>query len=294
MTKENMTVNWLYLPSVPFDIIMTKIAHDSLTTLRSCTEVCSAWNEMIEKDILKNPAVMDTVRDKMERTFGPEVRVNPFDFHSGTRLLPSSEEISNAKWLSEKKLLIIEVIEKFAVWVRERPDRLDSLSLTSCAACLAYHGLLGQAEEMLIVDLWNHDLTSVPTEHLAALASWMSSCSVFFNNVSGIDMDSFLNSLKCQDFGIYRQILGREETEALVQAMESRVERVHMRSVTLEVETLVTYSGLGRCRLVTLDCCDNDPGLWRLNMKEPLKKWALSRDWAVINDKNFLLTIRRR
>ena len=96
-----MTVNWLYLPSVPFDIIMTKIAHDSLTTLRSCTEVCSAWYEMIEKDILKNPVVMDTVRDKMEHAFGPAVRVSPPFLHPGKGLLPSSEEISNAKWLSK-------------------------------------------------------------------------------------------------------------------------------------------------------------------------------------------------
>ena len=102
MTEDNMPVDWLYLPSVPFDIIMTKIAHDSLTTLRSCTEVCSAWNEMIEKGILKNPAVMDTLRDnKMERVFGPEVRVYPSFLHPGNGLLPSSEEIDNAKWLSK-------------------------------------------------------------------------------------------------------------------------------------------------------------------------------------------------
>ena len=99
-----MTVDWLYLPSVPFDIIMTKIAHESLTTLRSCTEVCSAWNEMIEKGILKNPAVMETLRDnKMERVFGPEVKVYPFVFgpRNTLQLLPSNEEIANAKWLSK-------------------------------------------------------------------------------------------------------------------------------------------------------------------------------------------------
>ena len=179
--------------------------------------------------------------------------------------------------------------------MRERLDRLNSASLTSCAASLAYHGLLGQAEEMLIVDLWNHDLTSVPTEHLAALASWMTLCDVSINNVSGIDMKSFLNSLKCQDFGIFRHTLGREETEALVQAMESRVERVHLLELlTLEMETLVTYSGLGRCWEVNLDCCDDDPEVWRVNLKEPLKNWALSRDWAVTTDNNFLLIIRRR
>ena len=93
MTEENKTVDWLYLPRIPFEIIMTKIAHESLTTLRSCTEVCSTWNGMIEKDIFKNSAVMDTVRDKMKRAFGPEVRVDPFDCRPSNKLqpLPSSE-----------------------------------------------------------------------------------------------------------------------------------------------------------------------------------------------------------
>ena len=96
MTEENIPVDWLCLPRVPFVIIMTKIAHESLTNLRSCTEVCSTWNGMIEKDILKNPAVMDTVRGKMERAFGPEV--GPRNI---LQPLPSSEEISNAMWLSK-------------------------------------------------------------------------------------------------------------------------------------------------------------------------------------------------
>ena len=193
-----------------------------------------------------------------------------------------------------KNILNIEVIEKFAVRMRGELHELNTLSLTTCAASLAYHGLLGQ--RITCLGLFSIDLTSVPTEHLAALASWVtSSCDVSIYNVRGIDMDSFLNSLKCQDFEIYRQILGQEETEALVQAMESRVERVQLQDlVTLEMETLVTYSGLGRCWGVTVGCCDDDTELWRVNIKEPLKNWALSRDWTVTTDYNSLLTIRRR
>ena len=85
------------MPSVPFGIIMTKIAHESLHTLRSCLQVCSAWNVMIETDILKNSIVMDIIRDKFEVAFG--------SFHLGTRPLedplPSSEDITDAKWLSK-------------------------------------------------------------------------------------------------------------------------------------------------------------------------------------------------
>ena len=93
-----MTVDWPYLPHIPFDLIMTKIAQESLTTLRNCMEVCSTWHDMIEKDILKNPAVMDTIRDKMKRAFGPEVKLALKDRY--IRMLPTSEQISNAKWLS--------------------------------------------------------------------------------------------------------------------------------------------------------------------------------------------------
>ncbi len=97
MINENLQVNWLHLPRLPFDVIMTKIAHESLTDLRSCSRVCSAWSKMIEKDILKNPVVIDTVRDKMKAAFGPEVKVALFS--RGTGMLPTSEQISNAKWL---------------------------------------------------------------------------------------------------------------------------------------------------------------------------------------------------
>ena len=97
MTEYHMPVDWLYLPKIPFDIIMTKIAHESLTTLRSCTEVCSTWNGMIEKGIWKNLEVMSIIRDKVEVAFGQIIGPS----HLRTCLLPTSEEISNAKWLSK-------------------------------------------------------------------------------------------------------------------------------------------------------------------------------------------------
>ena len=100
MTHENMTVDWLHLPSIPFEVIMTKVAQENLTDLRSCAQVCSAWSEMIEGDILKNRAVIDTVRDQMERAFGSDHGVSRSNF-SVTRMLPISEQISNAKWFSK-------------------------------------------------------------------------------------------------------------------------------------------------------------------------------------------------
>ena len=70
-----------------------------------------------------------------------------------------------------------------------------------------------------------------------------------------------------------------------MQAMESGVERVHLGSVTVEMETLLNYSGQGQCLEVMLNCDDDDdPEDWKMNKKKPLKNWALSRDLIVIND----------
>jgi len=306
MMNEDMTANWLHLPRIPFEVIMTKVAHKSLADLQSCSEVCSVWSVMIEKDILKNPAVMDTIRDETERAFGPEARVDPWTNVSGTimfPLLPNNELISNAKWLSDRNLINIEVIKSFAAGVRERlslislligMDYSDSPSLPTCAASLAYHELLGHAEEITCLGLANVDLTSVPTEHLTALASWVTfKCRVSIHKVSGIGLTSFLNNLKCESLLIDNQSLGREETQALVQAMESGVEMVELSMVTFEMETLVTYSGRGRCWNVRLyGDNDEDPEMWRVNIKEPYKIWAMSQDWEVIDDRGYQLVMK--
>ena len=76
--------DWLRLPDLVLSDIMKMIALESITTLRICTEVCKNW----EEKILSNPLLMQIARNKMETTFGPEE-------------FPSSEEISNAKWLSK-------------------------------------------------------------------------------------------------------------------------------------------------------------------------------------------------
>ena len=89
-------------------------------------------------------------------------------------------------------------------------------------------------------------------------------------------------------------ILGREETDALVQAMESSVKMVGLDSVTMDMKTLFMYNGEGRCCEVVLTRRDDDPGVWRGNLKEPLKNWALIRDWAVIMDTSSMFQIKHK
>jgi len=118
-----------------------------------------------------------------------------------------------------------------------------------CGASLAHHGLLGSVNYLNLDDV---DLRPVPDQHLASLASYVTSC-FLISQVSGCDLVSLLTSLKCQELDMGLQSLGREETQALVEAMESGVERVLLWSeVTLDIETLTKYSGQGVCKILEL------------------------------------------
>ena len=158
-------------------------------------------------------------------------------------------------------------------------------STIPCAASLAHHGLLGSVEEMRLP---NVDLTSVPAEHLASLASSLT-WRVFIRNVSGCDLVTILDSVKSEVLDIRYQSLGREETQALVQAMESRVERLVLNSEsTLDLRFLSEYNGQGKCKEVR--CFSYTMGRYR----EQLRAWAMSRNWAVTRDKpSYLFTIER-
>ena len=78
---------------------------------------------------------------------------------------------------------------------------------------------------------------------------------------------------------IGRQSLGSEETQALVQAMESRVEEVRLFSnVTLDIRDLMEYSGQGKCGMV--ECYEDTMDRYR----EKLKTWVMGRNWEVTRD----------
>ena len=75
--------DWLNLPDLAFnEIMMMKI------NLYSCTQVCSSWKERITKNILENPTKKNIIRARMERAMGPG-------------MIPSSDDICNAKWLGK-------------------------------------------------------------------------------------------------------------------------------------------------------------------------------------------------
>ena len=67
-----------------------------------------------------------------------------------------------------------------------------------------------------------------------------------------------------------------EETQALVQAMESRVEEVELHGeMTLDIEALTEYNGQGRCKEVRAY------GFVATKYKEDMRTWASNRNWRV-------------
>ena len=133
-----------------------------------------------------------------------------------------------------------------------------------CAASLVHHGLLRSVESLLLLDV---DLSPVPDQQLVSLASCVTRY-LNIKNVSGCDLASILSSLKCEQLIFTRQRVGRKETQALVQAMESGVKEVYIGyGVTLDIEALTDYSGQGVCREITLmgDTADRyreEPRTW--------------------------------
>ena len=151
----------------------------------------------------------------------------------------------------------------------------NNLPVIACAANMAHHGMLGPVQEMRLCEV---DLTSVSAEGLASLASCVTDC-VKIENVRGCGLVTFLDSVKSNQLTISSKSLGSEETRALVRAMESRVEKVHLHGeVKLDISLLIEYSGKGKCREVE---CDYYAAY---RYREHLRALATSRNWKVTHD----------
>ena len=110
-----------------------------------------------------------------------------------------------------------------------------------------------------------------------SLISIVTRC-VHIQKVSGCDLVTILDSVNCGELRIYKQSLGREETEALVQAMESHVKGLVLSDVTLDIEALNKYSGRGKWRHFV---CEEETAA---RYREELRSWASNKGWDVEHD----------
>ena len=182
--------------------------------------------------------------------------------------------------------LIENLSERVRTWLgKYRLYSYASLPGITCAASLAHHGLLGSVQGMW---LSNVDLTSIPAQHLASLASSVMMW-VGIEYVSGCGLVTILDSAKIKWLDIRHQSLGSEETQALVRAMEFGVEKVELHEeATLDIRDLMEYSGQGKCRQVV--CYRDAVGRYR----EQLETWATNKNWRVDPDNDdFEMMIER-
>ena len=84
---------WARLPDLIFSDIMLMVGLESLESLHRCRQVCSTWNEKILKDIWESQSRRKIMKERIERSWGPD-------------MLPTDEEISHAKWLGNGSLIL--------------------------------------------------------------------------------------------------------------------------------------------------------------------------------------------
>ena len=169
------------------------------------------------------------------------------------------------------------------------------LAEVAYAADLAHHGLLGSLRELHLVNL---DLSLVPTEHLASLASCVRG-TFSINDIKARDLASVLNSLKCDELIISRQEIGTELSQALVQAMESGVAEVTLNSdyysgkkMYLGIASLTNYSGQGKCEKVTV----MRPNRYHYRDEfESLRTWVRNREqWKELLGNQDCITMSKK
>jgi len=247
----------LTLPEPIFRDIIVMVGLESPESLLRAMKVCTQWKEMIMRDIWESPSKKQIMKERFERSWGPD-------------MLPTDEEISHAKWLEARAILDTATIKRLTERLSYDLGVPDIMKV-KCAASLAHHSLLDPVYTLVL----RNDLSQVPAQQLASLVSRVTS-ELRIQNVSGCDLVSLLSSLKCEELTIHSQSLGREETQALVQSMESGVKRVRLSGeVTLDMETLAEYSGQGACRSVWV---------WRSiadKYWEDLRTWARGRNWRI-------------
>ena len=273
MTTTTVTVNnWDFMPAEIFDEIMFLLGSEDPGSLDVYRRVCRDWNEKIMNSLKVNPTTK--WGDIISRRFELSWEWN----------YPSEEKISKALELEADGIIPVSVMQNLAHRVK---DTLPGLTISSspsleeivCAAILAHQGILVPAEALV---LENVNLASIPAQYLASLVSSVTDDVHIIGEVSGCNLVTILDSAKCRSLHINSQSLGTEETEALVQAMETYVKVLHLYDVTLDMETFNKYSGHGMCSKVTSDSYNRE--ILPEELREGLRSWTASKGWHVTYD----------
>ena len=268
-----------------------------------------------------------------------------------TRDTGNQEE--NEKAIALSNLLSLGVIETVK-HLRLHPENLRSLPgnhLQTLVSCVTESISIGKATNQdmaILLDniqckelyLVKQTLNQEETEALVrAMTSRVEILRLDFSNEWDMDYDTFskykgdgkcrelhiidcpdsvqiLDSVNCKELHLFTQSngLSKDETEALVRAMTSRVEIVHLgggvytdtfgfeNSVTLDIETLQKYKGDGKCREVHCNSVlyrptPGDFEYFKWLDEESAETWAEQMNWDIevkIQNGEFLLSRKKK
>ena len=126
--------------------------------------------------------------------------------------------------------------------------------------------------------------------------------------IRGCDLIKIIDSTKCYKLGIFNLKLDREATEAVVRAMDTRIQLAEIsvckmyrlqrpeqelkekdiRSM-LDTKALTKYNGKGRCKIIILRV------LGRIDKyRQLMRDWAQAKDWSVYNDDDWGIYLQRK
>ena len=152
------------------------------------------------------------------------------------------------------------------------------------AAELAWEGYLTSVECM---NIGNMDITEIPRDQMDKLTSIVTKRVLLENITDNIDLGSILESVRAARLQMLNVELSEEDTRALVTAMRIHLEEVWLENVTLNIEELCQYEGLGKCKQLTV-CGDTGK-----KDESCLKSWAAQKRWELTLDYDGMLMIEK-
>ena len=164
-----------------------------------------------------------------------------------------------------------EIVADKASQVAKDLGRGPSLSQVQCGASLATLGHITQVKVLCLRDL---DISLLSASDLSSLVK----CSSFWVEIERVtgDLAPVLSSLQCRMLYIFNTSLTTADTQQLVAAMDTRVKEVTLESgITLDIETLAQYNGMGECEKVIFR------GESSMRYKNQAKVWAGNMGWRI-------------
>jgi len=158
-----------------------------------------------------------------------------------------------------------------------------TLSEVKQAALLAWEGYLTSLEFM---NIRNMDITEILRDQMNNLTSIVTK-RVMLENITNIELSSILASVTATRLLLLNVELSEEDTRALVTAMRVHLEEVWLENVTLNIEQLCQYEGLGKCRELTV-CGDT-----RRKYESCLRSWAAQKRWILTLDYDEMLMMEK-